>query len=148
LVSCNTENKKEESTDTQEQSTVTVPAENTGEGEQAELLTSIQFAESVHDFGTINEGLKVEHVFRFKNTGENPLVLKDARASCGCTVPEYTKDPIAPGEEGELKVIYDSSNKEGEIEKSVTVIANTEPAATELKVRAKIRKKVDGPFTK
>jgi hypothetical protein len=111
-------------------------------------LTKLEFLESSFDFGKIDEGKKVEHVFEFKNTGENPLVLQDARASCGCTIPEYTKDTIAPGSVGQLKVIYDSANKEGQINKTVTVTANTEPATTDIKISAFVLKKVDGPFNK
>ena len=111
-------------------------------------ITKIEFAESNYDFGKIDEGKKVEHVFTFKNVGENPLVIQDARASCGCTVPEYTKDTIAPGEEGKLNVIYDSNNKEGKIDKSVTVTANTDPATTDLRISAFVIKKIDGPFKK
>ncbi|HVD98575.1 MAG TPA: DUF1573 domain-containing protein [Cytophagaceae bacterium] len=111
-------------------------------------LTKLEFLESSFDFGKIDEGKKVEHIFKFKNTGENPLVLQDARASCGCTIPEYTKDTIAPGSEGELKVIYDSANKEGKIDKTVTVTANTEPATTDIKISAFVLKKVDGPYNK
>ncbi|HSZ25201.1 MAG TPA: DUF1573 domain-containing protein [Cytophagaceae bacterium] len=109
-------------------------------------ITKLEFLETSFDFGKIEEGKKVEHVFKFKNTGENPLVLKDARASCGCTIPEYTKDTIAPGSEGELKVIYDSSNKGGQIEKTVTVTANTDPATTDIKISAFVEKKVAGPY--
>jgi len=111
-------------------------------------LTSILFEESSFDFGKVDEGKKVEHIFKFTNTGANPLVLQDARASCGCTIPEYTKDTIAPGNQGQLKVIYDSAGKEGKIEKSVTVTANTEPKFTELKIQVFVFKKVDGPFNK
>ncbi len=111
-------------------------------------LTKLEFLESSFDFGKIDEGKKVEHVFKFKNTGENPLVLQDARASCGCTIPEYTKDTIAPGSEGQMKVIYDSANKEGQINKTVTVTANTEPATTDIKIAAFVVKKVDGPYNK
>jgi hypothetical protein len=109
-------------------------------------LTKLEFLESSFDFGKIDEGKKVEHVFKFKNTGENPLVLQDARASCGCTIPEYTKDTIAPGSEGQMKVIYDSANKEGQINKTVTVTANTEPATTDIKISAFVVKKVAGPY--
>jgi len=128
--------------------TTTVAAVDTTKKPGAMALTKLEFLESSFDFGKIDEGKKVEHLFKFKNTGENPLVLQDARASCGCTIPEYTKDTIAPGSEGQIKVIYDSANKEGKIDKTVTVTANTEPATTDIKISAFVIKKVDGPYNK
>src|SRR5690606_37497406 len=59
----------------------------------------ITFEESSFDFGTIDQGTNVEHVFKFKNTGDAPLMIVNAKSSCGCTVPEYTKEPVAPGDE-------------------------------------------------
>ena len=114
-------------------------------------LTTLKFTESSFDFGKIKEGVKVDHVFKFTNTGTNPLVLQDARASCGCTIPEYTKDTIAPGQEGKIKVIYDSSNRHGQIDKTVTVTANTEPSTTDIKISAFVldkEEKKDGPYNK
>jgi hypothetical protein len=111
-------------------------------------LTKLEFSESLYDFGKINEGEKVNHIFKFTNTGDKPLMLQDARASCGCTVPEYTKDTIAPGASGEIKVIFDSSGKNGKIDKTVTVTANTEPATTDIKITGFVQKKVDGPYNK
>lgn len=144
LVACNSGGKTEGGADT----TATTTTADTANKKEAMPLTKLEFLESSFDFGKIDEGKKVEHVFKFKNTGENPLVLQDARASCGCTVPEYTKDTIAPGSEGQIKVIYDSANKEGQINKTVTVTANTEPATTDIKISAFVLKKVDGPFNK
>ncbi len=112
-------------------------------------LTKIEFAESTYDFGKIKEGIKVNHVFKFKNTGSNPLVIQDARASCGCTVPEYTKDTIAPGKEGNIKVIYDSGGRGGQtVDKTVTVTANTDPNKTEIKIKAVVMEKQEGPYKK
>lgn len=143
LSACNSGDQKENGAD----STATVQSDTSTK--KASLpLTKLEFLESSYDFGKIDEGKKVEHIFKFKNTGENPLVLQDARASCGCTVPEYTKDTIAPGQTGELKVIYDSANKEGQINKTVTVTANTEPPTTDIKISAFVLKKVEGPYNK
>jgi hypothetical protein len=142
LVSCDGESKTE-NTDTTK-STTSVE----GVVPQQIPLTSIEFLESSYNFGTINEGDPAVHIFKFKNTGSNPLILSDARASCGCTVPSFTKDPIAPGEEGELKVSYDSKGKSGEVTKTVTVTANTEPKTTDVKITVNVLKKIDGPFNK
>jgi hypothetical protein len=143
LNSCNSGEKTNSTKDT---AIVATPVTEAKPQAAPMALTKLEFLESSFDFGKIDEGKKVEHVFKFKNTGENPLVLQDARASCGCTIPEYTKDTIAPGSEGQMKVIYDSANKEGQINKTVTVTANTEPATTDIKIAAFVVKKVAGPY--
>ncbi|EDM44766.1 hypothetical protein SCB49_14380 [unidentified eubacterium SCB49] len=95
----------------------------------------MEFATSVHDFGTIAQGTPVEHVFTFKNTGNAPLVIVDAKSSCGCTVPEYTKEPIAPGAEGELLVKFNGSGK-NQVSKTVTVTANTAAGKETINIKA------------
>ncbi len=104
-------------------------------------LPVFEFETDNHEFGIITEGEKVSYTFKFKNTGNAPLVISNASASCGCTVPEYTKTPVAPGEEGEVNVTFDSSGKSGMTTKSVTLIANTEPNTKVLKVSADIQSK-------
>jgi len=103
-----------------------------------ENATSITFAESTHDFGTVKEGESVTHVFKFKNSGAKPLTIFDAKGSCGCTVPEYPKEPIAPGATGEIKVVFNSKGKKGLETKYVTLNANTEPAETRLTIKANV----------
>ena len=104
-------------------------------------LPVFEFETDNHEFGIITEGEKVSYTFKFKNTGNAPLVISNASASCGCTVPEYTKTPVAPGEDGEVNVTFDSSGKSGMTTKSVTLIANTEPNTKVLKVSADIQSK-------
>lgn len=87
----------------------------------------MNFKETEHDFGTIKQGEVVEHIFAFTNTGETPLVIESASASCGCTVPEWTKTPVAPGEQGQVKVQFNSAGKMGQQAPMVTIRANTEP---------------------
>ena len=87
--------------------------------------TSVVFPESQFAFGKINEGDKVEHIFKFKNTGDKDLIIANAWGSCGCTVPEYPKEPLKAGAEGEIKVTFNSTGKKGEQHKSVTVQMNT-----------------------
>lgn len=87
--------------------------------------TSVQFEETEFKFGTITEGDKVEHTFKIKNTGNKPLIIAKAWGSCGCTVPEYAKEPIAPGAESQVKVTFNSTGKHGEQHKSVTMQMNT-----------------------
>ena len=87
--------------------------------------TTVEFAEKEFKFGTIKEGDKVEHIFSLKNTGTKPLIIANAWGSCGCTVPEYPKDPIAPGAQSQVKVTFNSTGKKGEQHKSVTMQMNT-----------------------
>ncbi len=101
--------------------------------------TTISFDEGTeHEFGTIDEGDVVAHVFKFKNTGEEPLVLTNAKGSCGCTVPTWPKEPIAPGETGEINVEFNSKGKSGKQNKKVTLTANTNPAQTFLYVKGEV----------
>jgi len=106
------------------------PKQNTGP------TTTVKFEEYAHDFGMLNEGDKVYHKFKFKNTGTTPLIIENARGSCGCTVPQWPREPIAPGESGEIEVSYDSKNRKGKQTKSVSITANTEPRITKLNIIA------------
>lgn len=101
-------------------------------------VTSISFSENEWDFGTINEGDNVEHVFTFTNTGSEPLVLDNCKGSCGCTVPKCPKEPIMPGGSGEIKVVFNSKGKKNNQTKRVTVTANTEPAQSILTISANV----------
>jgi hypothetical protein len=89
--------------------------------------TIVQIIDSVYDFGTIKEGDFVEYSYRFKNTGKTPLVVFEANASCGCTVPEKPEAPIAPGEIGFIKVKFNSDRKPGEAHKTITISSNAIP---------------------
>jgi hypothetical protein len=83
----------------------------------------ITFKETVHDYGTIALGGNGTCEFKFTNPGKSPLILSAAQASCGCTVPEWTKEPVQPGKEGIIKVTY-NTNIPGSFQKSVTVTSN------------------------
>ena len=87
----------------------------------------ITFEKDLHDFGEIIQGEKVNTEFKFTNTGKNDLLISDAYGSCGCTVPEWPKEPIAPGQSGVIKVQFNSANRSGLFNKTVTVVANTQP---------------------
>lgn len=102
--------------------------------------TTVQLIDSVYNFGTIKEGDKITHSFTFKNTGTKPLIITEAHASCGCTVPEKPEKPIAPGETGIIKVVFNSSGKSGHQEKSITVNSNAKPHFTDLKLVGTINK--------
>ena len=103
--------------------------------------TTVQMIDSVYNFGSIIEGEKVEYSYKFKNTGNNPLVVFEAHASCGCTVPEKPEKPILPGETGYLKVVFNSAGKKGHTEKEINVSANTTPAFPILKLVGEIKEK-------
>ena len=103
-------------------------------------LPAFKFAEESHDFGTVKDGDVVEHVFAFVNEGEAPLIISDAKATCGCTVPEWPKQPIPVGGSGEIKVRFNSKNKPGVQNKTVTLTANTWPATTRVKIKANVVK--------
>ena len=89
-------------------------------------VTTIQWIDSVLDKGSIAEGQKIEVAFRFKNSGKKPLVIRSVQPSCGCTVADFPKEPIAPGGEGVIKGTFDSKGKPGPNIKTMTVFANTE----------------------
>ncbi|WP_347159979.1 DUF1573 domain-containing protein [Pontibacter chitinilyticus] len=98
----------------------------------------IAFDEQVYDFGTIKQGQVVEHTFSFTNTGKSPLIIENASASCGCTVPEPPTEPIAPGEKSAIKVKFNSTGKMGQQMPTVTVRANTEPNLTKISMQGTV----------
>jgi len=87
--------------------------------------TTILFEDTTFDFGTVKQGEKVKHTFTFKNSGANPLLIVNSFGTCGCTVPDYPKEPIPAGGSGVINVQFNSEGKEGEQHKRVFVIANT-----------------------
>ncbi len=103
-------------------------------------LTTMEFQEIEHDFGTITQGDVVNHVFKFTNTGDEPLIIKNAKGSCGCTVPAWPKEPIAPGEGGEIKVEFKSAGKSGVQSKKVTIDANIPGGKTFLTIKSNVEK--------
>jgi hypothetical protein len=107
-------------------------------------LGGFEFAEMEYDFGTINEGQVVEHVFNFTNNGQSPLVISNITASCGCTSPEWTKTPVNPGEKGMVKVVFNSTAKSGAQAPTVTIQANTNPTVTRLRMKGSVTPKLAG----
>ncbi|TDB65111.1 DUF1573 domain-containing protein [Arundinibacter roseus] len=102
------------------------------------LLDSATF-----QFGSVKEGDIVEHTFRFRNEGEFPLIINNVSASCGCTIPEWPRDPIAPEEESSILVRFNSKGKPGQQVKTITVYANTEPASSELRLQGIVQAAAD-----
>jgi len=103
--------------------------------------TSIQFLNDKFNFGQIKEGDKVKHAFRFKNTGNNPLIISKADVSCGCTVPSFSKEPIAPGAEGQIMIEYNSAGHPGHQQKNVIVHSNAVPEAISISFEADVKAK-------
>jgi len=98
----------------------------------------IEFSQLEHDFGKVKQGEKVGWYFKFRNTGNGSLIIKEANATCGCTVPDYSKKPVRPGEEGSLKVVYDSGGRSGFEVKTITVETNASNPVVQLKVKAEV----------
>lgn len=100
--------------------------------------TSVEFKELEVPFGPIKQGDKFEHDFFFTNTGKSPMKIASAQGSCGCTVPEYPKEPIAPGATGKIHVTFNSAGKMGDQYKTVTINANTRPNPIRLALKGKV----------
>jgi hypothetical protein len=102
-------------------------------------LTTVEFMEDSHNFGEIPEGEKVTHVFKFRNTGTNPLQVENVKPSCGCTTPDWSKEPIPVGEEGFVTMEFNSAGKTGTQAKTLTVaFNNTDPKNKILKFSGEV----------
>lgn len=116
---------------------VGIPSSADGGIDKSEL-PEIEFEEEEFDFGTITQGEKVSHEFKFENTGAKDLIISNAYADCGCTVAEVPKKPIAPGEENMIRISFDSDKKSGIVAKSITVVTNCIPNKHVVKIKANI----------
>lgn len=96
------------------------------------------FEQTEYDFGTVKQGEKVNHTFEFTNTGSTPLVIENASATCGCTVPDWTRTPVAPGEKGEIAVQFNTTGKMGQQNPTVTVRANTQPEIVKVSMKGNV----------
>ena len=101
----------------------------------------IKFEKDLYDFGVITEGESVQYEFKFKNTGKTPLIISNATATCGCTVPEYPTKPIKPGDEGVIKVVFNSQGKVGIQDKVVSVVSNANPYLATVHVVGEVKAK-------
>lgn len=106
--------------------------------------TSVRFNEEVHNFGNVDIDTDNPHSFVFTNTGKEPLLITNAKGSCGCTVPSWPKDPIMPGSTGKIDVVFrPSKGQAGQPqEKTVTITANTEPVNTVVRIKAMVNPEV------
>jgi len=99
------------------------------------LLPVIKWDKTEHDFGTINQGDKVETVFKLTNVGKGNLVITKAKSSCGCTIPTWPREAVKPGETAEIKVVFNSSGKKNKVTKVVTLTTNTEKVNETIKIK-------------
>jgi len=99
------------------------------------------FAKESHDFGQVNEGDKVVYDFFFTNTGKSALIISSAAATCGCTVSEYPKNPLAPGKTGIIHVVFNSTGKSGMQNKTITLTTNTYKGNEELHLVGNVKPK-------
>ena len=116
------------------------PTTASGSNSKKDMVPKFQFEKNLHDFGTITEGEKVSYAFRFTNVGKGDLVIRAAQGSCGCTVPEFPKEAIKPGEGGLITVTFNSEGKPGEQVKTIDVISNTIPNVDKLTIKANVLK--------
>ncbi|GEN76848.1 DUF1573 domain-containing protein [Chryseobacterium hagamense] len=155
MVSCKKENKEtatgsEPATTTMDSATTAAPApmgdsaavapaaEQTAAASK-QPLTTIALSESSFDFGKVKKGDKVQHVYEVTNTGSNPLIISEVKPGCGCTVPDFTKDPIMPGKKGKITLHFDSTNFDGNVSKFADVFANVEKMPVKLTFTANIQ---------
>lgn len=103
-------------------------------------VAKFDFEETTFNFGTIQEGKFVEHAYKFTNSGSIPLIIKDATATCGCTVPKWPKEPVPPGGTGEINVKFNTMKKTENQSKPITITANTYPSKTVIRIEGYVIK--------
>jgi hypothetical protein len=140
MLSCNNGEKAGLPVTTIDPSVVKNPESASADKNTIRNVPAFQFETVVHDFGSIIQGEKVSFAFRFKNSGTGDLVIRAAQGSCGCTVPEFPRDPIKPGEGGIINVTFNSEGKEGAQNKTVTLISNTMPNTFVLTITGDVKK--------
>lgn len=126
LTACNNQEAVESTADLKQSSEIAAP--------DTANAPAFKFEKEVYDFGKITDGDVVTYDFKFKNIGNSPLIISSATATCGCTVPDYPKEPVAPGAEGVIRVVFNSAGKLGMQNKVVSITANTIPSLTELNI--------------
>jgi hypothetical protein len=103
---------------------------------------AIAFEKEVHDFGELVDGEKVAYTFKFKNTGDTDLIIKDVKAACGCTTPQWNKNPIKPEQTGKIEVVFDSSGRKGDQQKTIRVFTNAAKQESMLVITAHVNNDV------
>ena len=108
---------------------------------QSKPLTTLILSQSHYDFGKVKKGEKVDHDYEITNNGNNPLIISHVKPGCGCTAPEFTKEPILPGQKGKITLSFDSSNFDGQQYKQAEVYANVEKAPIVITFSADVQSK-------
>ena len=112
---------------------------NTANGDSKKVSApAITFDKKMHDFGRLSQGESIAYSFKFTNTGTADLLVSDCEATCGCTVADFPKKPLKPGEVGYITVTFNSAGKFGQEEQFVEVMANTQPSKNQLIIRANV----------
>ncbi len=142
MNSCqNTESGEKDVTEIRTQGSISDIVRNpvTADGSEDTInVAKITFKQTIYDFGTVKEGEIVEQEFEFTNTGKIPLLINDCRSTCGCTVPEWPKEAIMPGGGGTIKVRFNTADRKYDQDRPVTVIANTYPRNTIVRLRGHV----------
>ncbi|MGC9331576.1 MAG: DUF1573 domain-containing protein [Bacteroidales bacterium] len=139
FISCNSNNNDNATDDDGKITTNVVKNPISADGKfDMTSLPEFDFPVKEYNFGTVIQGEKLAYTFTFTNVGGSDLVINNVKASCGCTTPSWTKKPIAPGEKGEIEIVFNSQGRQGEQKKSVIVFANTQPNTTELIISCNI----------
>ena len=109
------------------------------ESQDSSQYARISFTDTLHNFGRVKEGETLEYDFTFTNKGTKDLIISEAKGSCGCTVPTFPDKPVKAGEQGIIKVTFNSSGRKGYNEKSVVVISNSNPSVSNLYIQAEVQ---------
>ncbi|MBT3207017.1 MAG: DUF1573 domain-containing protein [Bacteroidetes bacterium] len=139
-ISCNSESTKDNTDSSVPKISTEVinnPISASGDSVK-DILPKFKFENEEHDFGLIIQGEKVSYTFNFTNIGGSDLVISSAKATCGCTVPKFNKKPIPPGGKGTIEVVFDSGKRRGRQNKTISVLANTQPNRIKLAILADI----------
>lgn len=124
-----------------EKGQVYTPVNEDSAAKRNDAQTRITYPKNEADLGEVVEGTIVKHSFEFQNTGNEPLFIYSAQGSCGCTIPNFSKEPIAPGQKGKIDIEFDSNGRPGSNTKTVSVHANTTPETTTLTFTVKVTPK-------
>lgn len=111
---------------------------NTAKGKVDSNTPVIEFETDFYDFGRVIQGEKVSYAFKFTNNGKSDLIISKVSSTCGCTVPDFPKTPIKPGMSQKISVKFDSENRRGFQNKSITILSNAQPSSTILRIKAQV----------